>query len=117
MISWSLQRKKEGISCTIYFVRRNFFQHLCFLPIYSVLNTFRIYIKKLYGPFLWMGFNCLRARAILRKQFTFYISKSITSYTFLLVFKIVKSLQCILNLTSQRSKVQLATPTERIHGI
>ena len=28
--------------------------------------------KKLYGPFLWMGFNCLKARATLRKQFTFY---------------------------------------------
>ena len=27
----------------------------------------------------------------------FYISKNITSYTFSLVFKIVKSLQCILN--------------------
>ena len=26
----------------------------------------------------------------------FYISKNITSYTFLLVFKIVESLQCIL---------------------
>ena len=27
----------------------------------------------------------------------FYISKNITSYTFLLAFKIIKSLQCILN--------------------
>ena len=27
---------------------------------------------KLYGPFLWMGFNCLKARATSRKQFTFY---------------------------------------------
>ena len=27
----------------------------------------------------------------------FYISKNITSHTFLLVFKIVESLQCILN--------------------
>ena len=31
----------------------------------------------------------------------FYISKNITSYTFLLVFKIVESLQCILNLSSE----------------
>ena len=30
----------------------------------------------------------------------FYISENITSYTFLLVFKIVESLQCILNKTS-----------------
>ena len=28
--------------------------------------------KKLYGPFLWMGFNCLEARATSRRQFTFY---------------------------------------------
>ena len=31
--------------------------------------------KKLYGPFLlWMGFNCLKATATLRRQFTFYHS-------------------------------------------
>ena len=30
----------------------------------------------------------------------FYISENITSYTFLFVFKIVESLQCILNKTS-----------------
>ena len=28
--------------------------------------------KKLYGPFLRMGFNCLKAKATLRRQFTFY---------------------------------------------
>ena len=27
--------------------------------------------NKLYGPFLWMGFNCLKARATSRRQFTF----------------------------------------------
>ena len=27
---------------------------------------------KLYGPFLWIGFNCLKARATLRRQFPFY---------------------------------------------
>ena len=27
--------------------------------------------KKLYGPFLWMGFNCLKAGATLRRQFAF----------------------------------------------
>ena len=30
--------------------------------------------KKLYGPFLWMGFNCLKAKATLRRQITFYHS-------------------------------------------
>ena len=28
--------------------------------------------KKLYGPFLWMGFNCLKARATSRRHFAFY---------------------------------------------
>ena len=28
--------------------------------------------KQLYGPFLWMGFNCLKATATSRRQFTFY---------------------------------------------
>ena len=26
----------------------------------------------IFGPFLWMGFNCLKARATSRRQFTFY---------------------------------------------
>ena len=46
---------------------------MCFISIHSVLNT-------------------------LSECTSFYISKSITSHTFLLVFKIVKSLQCILKL-------------------
>ena len=36
-----------------------------------VLSYFK---KKLYGPFLWMGFNCLKATATSRRQFTFYHS-------------------------------------------
>ena len=32
------------------------------------------YKKKNYGPFLWMGFNCLKVTAISRRQFTFYHS-------------------------------------------
>ena len=31
-------------------------------------------LKKLYGPFLWMEFNCLKAKATSRRQFTFYHS-------------------------------------------
>ena len=31
-----------------------------------------MFLKKLYGPFLWTGFNCLTARATLRRQCTFY---------------------------------------------
>ena len=29
--------------------------------------------KKLYDPFLWMGFNCLKASTTLRGQFTIFI--------------------------------------------
>ena len=35
----------------------------------------------------------------------FYISKNITSYTFLLVFKIAESLQCILKLKTIKCDV------------
>ena len=35
----------------------------------------------------------------------FYISEIITSYTFLLVFKIVESLQCILNKNFHKGQV------------
>ena len=72
VMSWSLPKKKEGIFCTVFFFRRKFFQQLCFISMYSVLNTLSEYTY-------------------------FYISKNITSYTFLLIFKIVESLQCILN--------------------
>ena len=71
VMSWSSQKKKERIFCIVYFVRRNFFLHLSFVSMYSVLNTL--------------------------SEYTYlYISKNITSYTFLLLFKIVESLQCIL---------------------
>ena len=29
-------------------------------------------LKKLYGPFLWMGFNCLKAKATLKRLFSSY---------------------------------------------
>ena len=72
VMSWSLQKKEEDIFCTFYFVGTNFFQHLYFISMYSVLNTLSEYTY-------------------------FYISKKITLCTFLLIFKIVESLQCILN--------------------
>ena len=31
VVSWSLQKKKEGIFWTIYFAQRKNFQHLCFI--------------------------------------------------------------------------------------
>ena len=56
---------------TVYFVWRKFYQHMCFISMNSGLNT-------------------------LSKYRYFYLSKNITSHTFLLVFRIVHSLQCIL---------------------
>ena len=38
---------------------------------YLLTSVFFAIKKKLYGPFLWMGFNCNKARATSRRQFTF----------------------------------------------
>ena len=43
--------------------------HAC-LPAY--LPRYLKKKKKLYGSFLWIGFNCLKATATSRRQFTFY---------------------------------------------
>ena len=59
--SWSARKKKESIFCTIYFVRRELFWDLCFISMYSVFNTLSEYTY-------------------------FYISKNITSYTFVACF-------------------------------
>ena len=49
---------------------------------YSEIKMFTVFLdhcammaldqKKLYCSFLWIGCNCLKARATLRRQFTFY---------------------------------------------
>ena len=39
-----------------------------------VLTGLQVKKKQLYGPFSWMGFNCLKATATSRRQFTFYHS-------------------------------------------
>ena len=76
VMSWSLQKEKEYIFCIVYFVRKKFFKHLNFISMYSVLNTLSEY-------FYIHTYFC--------------ISKNITSCTFLFVFNVVESLQCILN--------------------
>ena len=67
MMSWSSPKKKGNIFCTIYFVWRKFF-NIC------LLSQCRAY---------WIHFQNIH----------FYISKSITSYTFLLVSKITEQNQ------------------------
>ena len=74
-MSLSSTKKKEGIFRTVYFVRREFFQDLCFISMYSVMNTLYVYTY-------------------------FYIQKiSKLHKLLLLVSKIIVSLQCILNRT------------------
>ena len=57
VISLGSPKKKEGIFCTTSFLQTNFFKHLCFISIHGVLNTLSEYTY-------------------------FYISRNITSYTF-----------------------------------
>ena len=72
-MSWSSRKWKQEIFCNVTFVRRKF------------LLTFVFYLHVLS-----LLLNTL-------SEYTyFYISKDITLYTFLLVFKIMESLQCIL---------------------
>ena len=61
-MSWSWRNKKEGIFCTVYFVRGYFLRFVFYLNAWCVE----------------------------------YISKNITSYTFVACFKIFGSFQCIL---------------------
>ena len=70
---WARERKKNVFFCNVYNVRRVIFWQLCFILINSVLNKLSEYIY-------------------------FYISKTITLYTFVTYFKIVENLQCILKL-------------------
>ena len=41
---------------------------------FSINLCYRKCHLKLYGPVLWMGFNCLKATATSKRQFTFYHS-------------------------------------------
>ena len=71
VVSWSSQKKKEDTFYTVQFVQRKLFlAFLCYLNVQGIEYTFIIYIH--------------------------YISKKITLYNFLLVYKIVESLQFIL---------------------
>ena len=73
-MSWRSRKKKEDIFCTVYFFWRKFFN------IY-VLSQCIVY---------WIHFQSVH---------TFTYWKNNTSYTFLLVFKIVENLQCTLKNT------------------
>ena len=68
MISLSPEKKQEDIFCIVYFVHNTFFKHLHFISMYSALNTLSEYTYQ----------------------------KTLLYKLLLLVFKIVQSLQCIL---------------------
>ena len=64
---WKQTNKQQDLSAL----------HLNISSISAHIDDLRILSKhpqkkllKLYGPFLWMGFNCPRARATSRRQFT-----------------------------------------------
>ena len=59
--------KMKTVEITNYVIYSNLF-HLFQFQLLKKNN------KKLYGPFLWMGFNCLKATATSRRQLTFYHS-------------------------------------------
>ena len=42
------------------------------VPGLSLLSNRKLQVVLTYGPYLWIGFNCLKARATLRRQFAFY---------------------------------------------
>ena len=67
-------RKKKVFFCNVYFFRRIFFEYLCFISVYRVLNK-------------------------LSECTYFSMSKTVASYAFLFVFKIVKSLWRIRQFT------------------
>ena len=49
---------------------------LSILGIYYTWKNKKLIQKKNYDPFLWMGFNCLKARATLRGQFSYLLPLS-----------------------------------------
>ena len=51
-----------------WFCRR----HTLIQDTWQLIRYFKKTKKKLYDLFLWMGSNCLKARATQRRQFTFY---------------------------------------------
>ena len=76
-MSWSSQKKKEGIFCTVHFVRRFFFN-------ISVLSQCIVY---------WIHFQ---------NKYTFTFQKTLLHTLLFLVFKIVENLQRILKESKKR---------------
>ena len=59
MVSWSSRKKKEGIFCTFYIVRRKLFQQLRFISMYSVFNKLSEYKYFSYQKALLHTLFCL----------------------------------------------------------
>ena len=61
-------------SCALACIPASSYPQVCVWLLLTLYHHILISLKKtkLYGPFLWMGFNCLKASATSRRQFTFY---------------------------------------------
>ena len=66
------QKTLKYITVKIYFIKKTIDQ-IRFVFLSKRICAPLDLKKKLYGPFLWMGLNCLKARATSRRQFTFLI--------------------------------------------
>ena len=64
-MAWSLRKKKECIFCNVYFVRKKFFKHLCFISMYSELNKLSVYTftyqKHCFIHFCYLFLESLKA--------------------------------------------------------
>ena len=60
----------------IYFIYIIYIKILyMYILLHQYVNVHALYInvlEKISGNFLWIGFNCLKARAFSRREFTFY---------------------------------------------
>ena len=77
--------KYQNFDCSLEISPNLHFHRLLLLKLYKISVTkkkkkkkkndnkkIKIKNNKLYGLFLWIGFNCLKARATSRRQFSFY---------------------------------------------
>ena len=125
MICWSLRKKKECLLCNVYFntkslsrheqvcvwekyfSKRSLIKHTCswrdkFIVLWTLNRQAKIFlhITFILSEVNFFKYFCFISMHVVLNKLSeykyFYISKNITLYTFLLVFKMVESLQCIL---------------------
>ena len=84
-LSQSSRRKKEGIFCTVYFVRRKFFLTFVFyLNVQCIEYTFRIYILLHIKNCYFIHFSCL----FLKSSKAFNVSLNLLRQTFFNIYNL-----------------------------